>query len=83
MLSTYPWLLPTVVCSWLGLWIGQSWFLYRGVRAFEHERGPLIAKHFYSPNVVGKEGMIGRRGRVAKDVQSHRKDQDTWRVVER
>ena len=66
MLSTYPWLLPTVVCSWLGLWIGQSWFLYRGVRAFEHERGPLIAKHFYSPNVVGKEGMIGRRGRVAK-----------------
>ena len=64
--STYPWLFPAGLCYWLGLWIGQNWSLYRGVRTFEHERGPVIAKHFYSPNVVGKEGMIGRRGKVAK-----------------
>jgi membrane protein implicated in regulation of membrane protease activity len=62
----FPGLAGALAVLSVGAWCGHAIRLYREVRGYEREHGPLYTKSFYSRAVTGQQGMLGLEGVVTR-----------------
>lgn len=64
VLQNHPFILPLFIGVISSTWVAYNFTIWRGVKHFETVHGRLITKYFWSPSLVGQQGMISKGGIV-------------------